>query len=115
MTCHGPEGAGDGENDQLYDDWNKRKKGITPEETERLARLFTLPLQRLRPRDFRQGAFRGGGRAEDVYVRICTGINGTPMPPAGPAPGTEGILTPDEIWHVVEYVLSISNQSVTPP
>jgi len=108
VRCHGPKGAGDGEETELYDDWNKPKKGLTPKETKELARLFTLPIQRLRARDFRQGAFHGGSRPEDVYRRIHVGIKGTPMPAAGPMPGSAGALTPEEIWHVVNYIRSLA-------
>jgi mono/diheme cytochrome c family protein len=31
VKCHGPNGDGNGEEKELYDDWNKRKKGVTPE------------------------------------------------------------------------------------
>jgi mono/diheme cytochrome c family protein len=108
VKCHGPDGAGDGEDDELYDDWNKPKLGVTPEQTEELGRLFTLPVQRLRARDFREGAFRGGGRPEDLYWRIHVGLKGTPMPAAGPAPGVKGPLSPEEIWDVVNYVRSLA-------
>jgi mono/diheme cytochrome c family protein len=107
--CHGPAGRGDGEQkDELYDDWNKRKLGLTPAETAALARRFTLPIQRLRARDFRQGVFRGGSSPKDLYLRIHIGIKGTPMPAAGPAPGAAGILTPTEIWDVVNYVRELA-------
>lgn len=108
--CHGPGGAGDGENNPIYDDWNKPKIGVTPEETARLARLYRLPAQRLRPRNFLEGSFRGGGNPEDLYLRVYVGIKGTPMPAAGPQTGSSGVLTPDEIWDVVNYVLSLSGR-----
>ena len=104
IKCHGPQGDGNGEEKELYDDWNKPKKAVTPEETRQLARLFTLPVQRLRARDFCQAAFRGGSRPEDLYWRVHLGIKGTPMPAAGPTPGAVGPLTPEEIWHVVNYI-----------
>ena len=110
VQCHGPDGAGDGEDDEIYDDWNKPKKGVTPEQTAKLAPLFTLPLQKLRARDFREGAFRGGGSPEDLYRRVHIGIKGTPMPAAGPQPGAKGIFTPDDIWDVINYVLSLSGE-----
>jgi mono/diheme cytochrome c family protein len=110
IKCHGPDGDGDGEEKALYDDWNKPKKGVTPQETRELARLFTLPLQRLRARNFREGTFRGGGRPEDLYLRVHLGIGGTPMPAGGPTPGALGPLTPEEIWHVVSYVRSLGNE-----
>ncbi len=106
--CHGPNGAGDGEDERIYDDWNKLKKGITPEQTAKLARLYTLPIQRLRARDFREGAFRGGASPEDLYRRVYSGIKGTPMPAAGPQPGAKGVFTPDDIWDVVNYILSLA-------
>ncbi len=114
VKCHGPEGDGNGEEKELYDDWNKPKKGVTPEQTAALARLFKLPLQRLRPRDFRKGVFQGGSGPADLYLRICVGIKGTPMPAAGPAPGVPGPLKPDEIWHVVDYVRSLAAGAPTP-
>jgi mono/diheme cytochrome c family protein len=104
VKCHGAEGRGDGEQQDLYDDWNKRKVGLNPAETAALAGRFRLPVQRLRARDFREGVFRGGSRPEDLYLRICLGIKGTPMPAAGPAPGAPGVLSPVETWHLVNYI-----------
>ena len=105
--CHGPEGNGQGEQSELYDDWNKRKKGETPERTAELARFFTLPIERLRPRNLHEGVFRGGGTPIDLYRRVCVGIKGTPMPAAGSAPGVPGVLSDEEVWQVVEYVRSL--------
>ena len=106
--CHGPRGYGDGEETELYDDWNRPKVGISPQQTRRIARLYQLAPQQIRPRDFREGIFRGGGRPEDLYWRIHVGIKGTPMPAAGPAPGSTGVLSPEDIWDVVHYILSLS-------
>jgi mono/diheme cytochrome c family protein len=105
FQCHGLEGKGDGEQSELYDDWNTAKINKDPA-------WFQLPIQRLRPRDFTREAFRGGDRPVDLYLRVSTGINGTPMPAAGPhpqagTPGSPGALTPEEIWHVVDYVRSL--------
>ena len=110
VKCHGPEGDGEGEEPELYDEWNKPKKGVTPEQTAEVAWLFRLPHQELRPRNFREGTFRGGSRPVDVYWRIHVGIKGTAMPAAGPAPGAKGILTPEEIWHVVNYVRRLAEE-----
>lgn len=110
VQCHGPDGAGDGEDDEIYDDWNKPKKGVTPEQTAKLARLYTLPIQKLHARDFREGAFRGGSNPEDLYRRVYIGLKGTPMPAAGPQPGAKGVFTPDDIWDVVNYILSLSGE-----
>ncbi len=106
FTCHGPDGEGDGEQAELYDDWNKPKKGATPAKTAELAPRFCLPIRPLRPRDFTQGIFRGGSRPIDVYWRIHVGIKGTPMPAHGPAHGNRGVLEEKAIWDVVNYVLS---------
>jgi len=108
VECHGPAGDGRGEQRELYDDWNKPKKGATPEQTRELARLSQLPIQRIWPRDFTRGSFRGGRRPIDQYWRVHVGIKGTPMPAAGPAPGTAGVLAPEEIWHLVNYVRSLA-------
>jgi mono/diheme cytochrome c family protein len=111
VKCHGPNGDGNGEEKELYDDWNKRKLGASEEQTEAMAAWFKLPIRRLRPRDFREGVFHGGAGPADLYCRICVGIKGTPMPAAGPAPGIEGALKPDEIWNVVDFVRSLAAKS----
>lgn len=108
VKCHGPQGKGDGEQTDLYDDWNKPKQGVSAAQTADLAKLHTLPSQQIRPRDFTKGIFRGGSRPEDLYLRIYVGIKGTPMPGVGPTPGNKGVLTPNEIWDVVNYVRSLS-------
>ena len=113
ITCHGPEGRGDGEQTDLYDIWNQAKKGITDQQTRELARHFALPIQKLRPRNFHSGIFHGGDTPEDIYLRIHIGIKGTPMPGAGPAPGIPGVLTPDEIWDLAYYVLSLAQKLPT--
>ena len=45
----------------------------------------------------------GGRRPLDIYRRIHTGINGTPMP----AFGQSLAETPEVIWNLVHYVQSI--------
>jgi mono/diheme cytochrome c family protein len=105
--CHGTEGRGDGERRPLYDDWNKKKIGSSSEETQRLSANFTLPLEELKPRNFTEGIFHGGDRPEDQYYRVAVGIKGTPMPPGGASQGSKGILSPEDIWHVVNYVRSL--------
>jgi mono/diheme cytochrome c family protein len=107
VKCHGRLGDGHGEQTELYDDWNLRKKGATPEQSLVLAARFRLPIEALHPRNFTLGKFRGGDRPVDQYWRISVGIKGTPMPPAGPAPGSPGVLKPEDIWHVVDYVRSL--------
>jgi len=108
FQCHGESGRGDGEQSELYDDWNKGKRGATRKETKKLARRYQLRIQKLRPRNFTEGIFRGGSRPEDLFWRIHVGIKGTPMPAAGPAKGSTGVLTSDEIQDVADYVRSLS-------
>ena len=106
FQCHGEQGRGDGEqSEDLYDEWNKPKRGTTPEETKRKAPRYRLPLRSVRPRDFTRGMFRGGDRPIDIYRRVHAGIKGTPMP-AG-----SGALTPEEVWCVVAYVRSLAGRT----
>jgi hypothetical protein len=42
-----------------------------------------------------------GRRPLDLYYRIHAGINGAPMPAA------KGTVPPEDIWHIVNYVLSL--------
>jgi mono/diheme cytochrome c family protein len=60
------------------------------------------------PRNLRLGHYRGGRRPLDIYRRLYTGINGAPMPGVGPsAPGGKGTVPDEDIWHIVNYVLSL--------
>ncbi|MGE3314264.1 MAG: c-type cytochrome [Planctomycetaceae bacterium] len=95
-TCHGPMGKGDGPQTEdympkpgssekypvpgLHDDWGHPQL----------------------PRDLTRGIYRGGRRPLDIYRRVYAGIKGTQMPAFG---GT--VLTDDEIWDLVNYVMSI--------
>jgi len=107
VKCHGPQGKGDGEQTDLYDDWNKPKQGLSPAQTADLAKLYKLPSQQIRPRNFTKGIFRGGSRPEDLYLRVYIGIKGTPMPGVGPTPSVKGVFTAEEIWDLVNYVRSL--------
>ena len=55
----------------------------------------------IRPRNLRQGVYRGGMRPLDLYYRIHAGINGAPMPAA------KGTVPPEDIWHIVNYIRSL--------
>lgn len=98
--CHGPEGAGDGK-EKSFDVWNDQKQYADPEER---AKLWALPLQELRPRNLRAGVFRGGSDPVDIYRRIYTGIEGTPMPASGRS------LNSTQIWNLVDYVLALPTE-----
>jgi mono/diheme cytochrome c family protein len=116
FLCHGWTGKGDGRRTDLYDDWNKRKIGDCPDfhdnenGTVPFTARFQLPLQSLPARNLTEGVFHGGDRPIDLYRRISVGIKGTPMPAAGPVPGRNGALLPEEVWHVVNYVRSLSKE-----
>lgn len=56
----------------------------------------------IRANDFSRGIFKGGGEPEDVYLRVVTGMNGTPMP------SYEYSLEEEERWVLVDYVMSLS-------
>ncbi len=65
--------------------------------------------------DITAGMLHGGQRPIDIYRRISSGINGTPMPsfravfdPAGKDPAAA--KNPDTMWHLVHYVLHVANQ-----
>jgi mono/diheme cytochrome c family protein len=125
VKCHGVTALGDGQAND-YDDWNKVVKQwsdeikslhesstseMTREEKaehrDYLARSDkalagdALEPRTIQPRNLRQALYRGGRRPLDLYYRIHAGINGAPMPAAA------GTLTPEEIWHIVNYVRSL--------
>ena len=53
--------------------------------------------------DLTSRMLHGGRRPIDIYRRIHTGINGTPMPAFNQALADE----PETVWHLVHYVLSV--------
>lgn len=59
-----------------------------------------------RAADLTSGMLRGGRRPLDIYRRISSGINGTPMPSFHDALANE----PETIWNLAHYVLSVSNR-----
>jgi mono/diheme cytochrome c family protein len=105
--CHGPSGAGDGQT-QDYDEWTKDwtlRVNVNPEDDKALIPFLArgaLPPRKILPRDFREGVYRGGSEPERIYHRIAYGIDGTPMP------SIEGVVSPEDIWHLVNYVRSLS-------
>jgi len=132
VKCHGPTGLGDGQAND-YDDWNKAiveigkevqsglakagetsTSGMSAEEAaehraqlawlDRFGRVLegdALRPRTIPPRNLRHGIYRGGRRPLDLYYRIHAGINGAPMPAA------KGTVPPEDIWHIVNYVLSL--------
>ena len=50
------------------------------------------------PADFTQGKFKGGSFDDDIWMRIYSGVDGTPMPSFGLN------LDANQIWALVDYV-----------
>ena len=111
VKCHGVTGLGDGQAND-YDDWNKNivewKKEVAGEKDATAAGIGRAVLagdalkpRTIPPRNLRQGIYRGGRRPLDIYYRIHAGINGAPMPAA------KGTISPEDIWHIVNYVRSL--------
>ncbi len=86
FTCHGLTGEGTGPSaPSLKDFW-----GLS-----------------LAPRDFNTGAFRGGHTGRDLYLRIYTGLAGTPMPAFD-----EKLIAPGQRWSLVHYVQSLRRKEI---
>jgi len=81
--CHGETGIGDGPaSDTLTDDWGD-------------------PIEAF---DFTSGPLKGGARPEDIYRAFSTGLNGTPMP------DYSFLLSAEDRWHLVSYILQLRAQ-----
>lgn len=86
FTCHGLTGEGTGPSaPSLKDFWG-----------------FSLS-----PRDFNTAPFRGGHTGPDIYLRIATGLPGTPMPAFD-----DKVLSPEDRWALVHYVQSLRRKEV---
>lgn len=55
----------------------------------------------------RNWAFNGGGSVEDIYRRLRTGIDGTPMPSFSDLLDAE-FMTDEQLWNVAHYVRSLA-------
>ena len=86
-SCHGEGGRGDGESSTTLED----DAGFP-----------------IRAADLTENwLFNGGGDVEDIYRRLLTGLNGTPMPSLADVMSA-GILTDEELWALAHYVRSLS-------
>jgi mono/diheme cytochrome c family protein len=61
-----------------------------------------------RPANLTTGVYRGGRRPIDIYWRIHSGINGSPMNIFG----SEGLLTGEQIWDLVNFVQALPYPSM---
>lgn len=80
-TCHGADGWGDG------------PSSLT---------LKNDAKERIFPTNLVTGIFKGGSTSHDLYTRISTGLDGSPMP------SYAAEASPDEIWDVVHYTQSLA-------
>ena len=86
--CHGPDGRGNKAQDVGKDDWGRVAYAA----------------------DLTTGTLHGGRRPVDIYRRIYSGINGTPMPAfAQPdtAKGETELQRSETIWHLTQFITSI--------
>lgn len=51
--------------------------------------------------------FNGGGRVEDIFQRLVTGLDGTPMPSSKDLLDA-GVVTEEQLWRLAQYVRSLS-------
>jgi cytochrome oxidase Cu insertion factor (SCO1/SenC/PrrC family) len=131
--CHGESALGDGETTD-YDAWFQWRKELdqaqAPQEKidRKVAEMMALGALRprnIRPRNLRKTTLRGGAQPVDIYRRIFSGINGTPMPAQGSLAGIAGDSVPEEeagggisrqqMWDLVHYTLSLQQQPSEPP
>jgi plastocyanin len=59
------------------------------------------------PADLTRRHIKTGVDGGDIYLRIMTGLNGTPMP------GFAGSLSPDQAWDIVHYVENLRRHPVS--
>lgn len=93
--CHGRDGKGNKAFNVGKDDWGRT--------------AFAA--------DLTAGTLHGGGRPLDIYRRIYSGINATPMPAfAQPdaAKGETETQRSDTIWHLTHFVTAVANGKPLP-
>lgn len=119
--CHGANAMGEGTQQPDYDDWTKdwtSKIGINPTNDQELMPFMArggMKPQALKPRNIVEGKLRGGREPIEIYRRIRYGIVGSPMPAATvvTSPEETGLQEAD-VWHLVNYVLSIAKPADDP-
>ena len=122
IKCHGDSALGDGQTTD-FDEWTKEfiDLGKDPKVIREFVSLGMLPPRTIRPRNLRQGIFRGGLRPIDIYWRMINGIEGTPMPALSTNVRKEGDppeakkLNAEEIWDLVNYVQSLPYDPINNP
>lgn len=97
VNCHGNAARGNGPQTRDYE--KNDAKGGEPFGEPGLHDLWGNVIK---PRDLTAGIYRGGRRPIDIYRRIRGGITVSKMPPH-----PEKLLNDEQVWHIVNYVLSI--------
>lgn len=82
-SCHGATGVGDGPSAYALRDGRDAP---------------------IKPRDFTSGVLRGGDTPQDIYRRLRTGLDGTPMP-AFDSRGDK------DLWDIVHFVMTLRRSS----
>ncbi len=95
--CHGKLARGDGPNTEKF--WPI--PNTQPERKYEVAGLHDEWGFPQIPRNLTRGIYRGGRRPVDIFRRVHQGIPGTQMA------GFATVLTDEEIWDLVNYVLSV--------
>ncbi|CAN5881788.1 hypothetical protein BH23GEM9_BH23GEM9_26290 [soil metagenome] len=92
--CHGQAGRGDGTSAPTQED-----DGGMP----------------IRPADLSKNwLFNGGGTVQDIYMRLRTGLDGTPMPSSSDLIDAN-VVTEAQLWNVAHYVRSLSPERTPVP
>jgi len=117
--CHGLDGKGNGESFVDYRSFVRavfqgnpsqakidELKDFAEKNSKKWADDWGQPL---RPSNLLLGRYKGGRRPIDLYWRISKGINGTPMPAHFSSSGSS-LLTSDEVWDVVNFVLALPSE-----
>ena len=102
--CHGPAGRGDGPQTEQF----VAIDGASPARNYDEPGLHDAWGNVIMPRNLTRGVYRFGRRPLDLYRRVHEGINGTPMP-------SFKTLKDEQIWDIVNYVLSIPHQDGASP
>src|SRR5262249_25607118 len=53
--------------------------------------------------------FNGGNTVEQIYARLRTGLDGTPMPSFSDALDQK-LVTEDNLWHLAQYIRSMAGK-----
>jgi mono/diheme cytochrome c family protein len=90
FKCHGRAGRGDGQSAPTQDDDNGNP---------------------IRPADLTEPwYFNGGGTVEDIYRRLRTGLDGTPMPTFNDLIASN-VTDDDGLWAIAQYVRSLAPET----